>query len=147
MYRISVHCSTVARMTACVLDSPYVSSWPLENYLLFLRFNWFASKIDIIVGFPGGSVVKNPHANAKDVGSIPESGRSPGGGHGNLLQHSCLQNPIVRGPLLTCPWSHKRIRHDSVTKTTLLNVIYQLWFCSYTIYFMLVYHHICNSHL
>ena len=33
--------------------------------------------------FPGGSVVKNPPANVGDVGSIPGSGRSPGGGHGN----------------------------------------------------------------
>ena len=32
-----------------------------------------------------------------DAGSIPESGRSPGGGHGNPLQCSCLENPIDRG--------------------------------------------------
>ena len=35
------------------------------------------------VGFPGGSVVKNPPASAGDVGLIPGWGRSPGGGHGN----------------------------------------------------------------
>ena len=34
---------------------------------------------------------------AGDVGSIPGSGRSPGGGHGNTLQYSCLENPMVRG--------------------------------------------------
>ena len=48
----------------------------------------------------GGAVVKNPPANAgdkRDAGSIPESGRSPGGGHGNPLQHSCLENPMDRG--------------------------------------------------
>ena len=33
----------------------------------------------------------------RDVGSIPGSGRSPTGGHGNLLQYSCLENPIDRG--------------------------------------------------
>ena len=41
-------------------------------------------------------VVKNPPANAghiRDIGSIPGSGRSPGGGHGNPLQYSCLENP------------------------------------------------------
>ena len=32
-----------------------------------------------------------------DLGSIPESGRSPGGGHGNPLQYSCLENPMDRG--------------------------------------------------
>ena len=45
-------------------------------------------------------VVKNPPANAgniKDVGLIPGSGRSPGGGHGNPLQYSCLENPMDRG--------------------------------------------------
>ena len=42
-------------------------------------------------------VVKNPLANARGVGLIPGSGRSPGGGHGNPLQYSCLKNPINRG--------------------------------------------------
>ena len=45
-------------------------------------------------------VVKNPPANAedlKDEGSIPRWGRSPGGGHGNPLQYSCLKNPMDRG--------------------------------------------------
>ena len=45
-------------------------------------------------------VVKNPPTNAGDVrdsGSIPGWGRSPGGGHGNPLQYSCLENPMDRG--------------------------------------------------
>ena len=44
-------------------------------------------------------MVKNPAANvgdARDVGSIPGSGRSPGGGNGNPLQYSCLENPMDR---------------------------------------------------
>ena len=44
-------------------------------------------------------VVKNPPANAgdtRDVGLIPESGRFPGGGNGNLLQYSCLENSMDR---------------------------------------------------
>ena len=44
-------------------------------------------------------MVKNQPANegnVRDVGSIPGSGRSPGGGHGNLLHYSCLKNPIDR---------------------------------------------------
>ena len=48
-------------------------------------------------GFPGGSVVKNPPAKAGDVGSIFDLGRSPGEGNGNLLQYSCLGNPVDRG--------------------------------------------------
>ena len=44
--------------------------------------------------------VTNPPANAEDIrdaGSIPGSGRLPGGRHGNPLQHSCLENPMDRG--------------------------------------------------
>ena len=37
--------------------------------------------------------------DARDMGSIPGSGRSPGGGHGNPLQYSCLENPMDRGAL------------------------------------------------
>ena len=50
-------------------------------------------------GFPGDASGKEPDCQRrrhKDVGSIPGSGRSPGGGHGNLLQHSCLENPMDR---------------------------------------------------
>ena len=60
--------------------------------------------VKYILGFPGGSVVKNLHDNAveiKDMGSISGSGRSPGGGHGNPLQYSCLENPMDRGALQT----------------------------------------------
>ena len=42
-------------------------------------------------------MVKNPSANAGDMGLIPALGRSPGGGHGNPLQYSCLENPIDSG--------------------------------------------------
>ena len=52
------------------------------------------------VGFPGGLVVKESACNAGDsgtVGLIPGLGRSPGEGNGNLLQYSCLGNPMDRG--------------------------------------------------
>ena len=52
------------------------------------------------MGFPGGAVVKNLPAkagDARDVGSIPGSGRSPRGGHSNPLQYSCLENSMDRG--------------------------------------------------
>ena len=49
------------------------------------------------VGLPGGSVGKESACNEGDLGSIPGSGRSPGGGHGNPLQYSCLENPMDRG--------------------------------------------------
>ena len=51
-------------------------------------------------GFPGGTVVKNPPANAgdtRDTGSIPGSGRCPGAGNSNPFWYSCLENPMDRG--------------------------------------------------
>ena len=50
-----------------------------------------------LVGFPGGSAVKNLPVSAEDTGSIPRSGRSPGEESGNPLQYSCLGNPMERG--------------------------------------------------
>ena len=47
--------------------------------------------------FPGGSEVKASACNARDLGSIPGSGSSPGEGNGNPLQYSCLENPMDRG--------------------------------------------------
>ena len=47
--------------------------------------------------FSGGSVVKNPPANAEDASSVPGLGRSPAEGNGNSLQYSCLENPMDRG--------------------------------------------------
>ena len=54
----------------------------------------------IIKDFTGGTSGKEPPGNAGDVrvaGSIPELGRSPGGGHGNPLQYSGLENPMDGG--------------------------------------------------
>ena len=48
---------------------------------------------DFFKGFPGGSDGKEFACNEGDLGSIHGLGRSPGGGHGNLLQYSCLENP------------------------------------------------------
>ena len=52
--------------------------------------------VDQYKGFPGGSVVKHPLVNARDTGSIPEAGRSPGGRNSNPLQYSCQENLMVR---------------------------------------------------
>ena len=52
------------------------------------------------MGFPDDASVKNPPASvgdAREAGSIPGSGRSPGGGNDNPLQCSCLENPMDRG--------------------------------------------------
>ena len=51
----------------------------------------------MLMGFPDGSGSKESDCNAGDLGSIPELGRSPGGGHDNPLQYSCLETPVNRG--------------------------------------------------
>ena len=49
------------------------------------------------MGLPGGSDSKESACNAGNTDSIPGLGRSPGEGHGNPLQYSCLKNPMDRG--------------------------------------------------
>ena len=89
-------------------ESGYLRDWQDSSITVFLR--------TIILGFPSGSAVKNLPDNAKDTGSIPASGRSPGGGNGSPLQYSCPENPMDRGAY--CPlgtlWSigSQRVRHN-----------------------------------
>ena len=54
------------------------------------------------MGFPGGSVGKESACDAEDLSSIPGLGRFPGGGHGNPLQHSCLENLHGQRSLESC---------------------------------------------
>ena len=67
------------------------------------RLKWLSSSstcicpVILLPGFPGGSDGKEFACNAGDLGLIPGWGRSPGGGHGNPLQYSCLENPMERG--------------------------------------------------
>ena len=76
---------------------------------VFVRISQLSHFLLVLLIFPSSSiirdsqvllVVKNLPANAgdrRDKGSIPGSGRSPGGGHGNPLQYSCLENPKDKG--------------------------------------------------
>ena len=91
--------------TACVTVSescfhprpqvPYVQN----EILLDDFFQWvllYCGFPCVYVGFPGGSVVKNPPASAGDESSIPGPVRLPGRGIGNPLQYTCLGNPLDR---------------------------------------------------
>ena len=61
-------------------------------------------------GFPGGSDGKESTCSVGDPSSIPGLGRSPGGGHGNPLQYSCLENPHEqRSPVGYSPWGLKEL--------------------------------------
>ena len=69
----------------------YSTQWlPALTSLIFVLCRSF-------LGFPGGSDGKASACNAGDPGSIPGSGRSPGEGNGNPLQHSCLENLMDGG--------------------------------------------------
>ena len=70
----------------------------------------------LILGFPGCSVVKNLPASAGDMNLIPRLGRSPGEGNGNLLQYSCLGNPMARGACWATDCGVTRVGHDWTTE-------------------------------
>ena len=57
-----------------------------------MNFGYRQLRVSLVV-----QVVKNSSVNAGDVGLIPGLGRSPGGGNGNPLQYSCLENPMEGG--------------------------------------------------
>ena len=60
-------------------------------------------EMEAFPNFPDAASGRELPANAgdiRDMGSIPELGRSPGGGHGNPLQYFCLENPTDRGAWL-----------------------------------------------
>ena len=76
-----------------------------------------------VLGFPGDPVVKNSPANSGDLGDtglIPGSARTPGGGHGNPLQYSCLENPMDRGawwaPVRGVPKSWTQLSMHALTQ-------------------------------
>ena len=66
-------------------------------------------------GFPGGSGVKNLPASEGDMDSTPRSGRSPGGGQGNPLQYSCLENNMNRGAWRSVVHAVSRVRQKLAT--------------------------------
>ena len=71
----------------------HVNLWTWGVFPLVCVFsNFFPGE-----GFPGGSDVKESACSSGDLSLIPRSGRSPGEGNDNLLQYSCLGNPIGGG--------------------------------------------------
>ena len=70
-----------------------------------------------MISFPSGSEGKESTCNLGDPGSIPGLGRPPGGGHGNPLQCSCLENPMDRGAWRATVPGVTESGHDSATNT------------------------------
>ena len=91
---------------------------------LYLKYVQFGASQVVLV-------VKNPPANAGDSGSIPGSGRSPGGGHGNPLQYSCLENPTDRGAWRAT--AHRVSKSQTRLKQLSMHThMYSLSYVSYT---------------
>ena len=72
------------------------------------------------MSFPGRSVSKELACNVgdtRDMGSVPGLGRSPGGGHSNPVQYSCLENPMDREAWWAKVHRSQRVRHDRSDNT------------------------------
>ena len=89
-FHLAVRASLVTQLGRIHLQCrrPWFNSWVRKNH-------WRRDRLPtpVFLGFPGGSDGKESTWNAGDLGLIPGLGRCPGGGHGNALQDSCLENP------------------------------------------------------
>ena len=108
---------------------PAVEAWSLKHWTTkeVTKESIEIAAIDTVIalkptvinreGFPGGSVVNNPTANAGDMGLIPGLVRLLGEGNGNPVQYSFLGNPMEQRSLVSySPWGHKRVGHDLAAK-------------------------------
>ena len=85
---------------------------------LFKKNPWRKDRVPTpgFLGYPGGSDGKESTYNVGDLGSIPGLRRCPGGGHGNPLQYSCMENTLDREAWWAMTHGIARVRHDWVTK-------------------------------
>ena len=99
----------------CYFNSDYF--WEIGVKVIFKIFFFILYNM----GFPGGSLVKNPPANAGDIRDaclIPGSGRFSGVGNSSPIQYSCLENSMDREAWwANSPWD-SRVRHDCMTENT-----------------------------
>ena len=100
-------------------------SLPFTDHCKMLNIVLYAIQ-QILAGFPGGSEVKASACNARDLGSVPGSGRSPGEGNGNPLQYSCLANPMGGGAwwAIVHGVAKSRTRLSDFTCTFTLSILY-----------------------
>ena len=87
MPQLSHPCKTTGKTIALTIQT-------FAGKVMSLLFNMLSS---FVMGFPGGSEGKESACNTGDLGSVPGIGRSSGGGQGNPLQYSGLENPLDRG--------------------------------------------------
>ena len=104
-----------------------ISSWKITTQ----GKEWFQLSSEFRSASPVALVVKNLPAaagDARDVGSIPGSGRCPGGGHGNPLEYSCLENPHGQRSLVGySPWGYKDSDPAQWLSTSTCTLTRHLW--------------------
>ena len=109
---------------------------PTFNSFGYINWSGIARSL-VILGFPGALVGKESACNAGDsgsMGSIPRLGRSPGGEHGNLLQYSCLQDPMDRGALWGYSlWGPKESDMTEVTEHAVMIILFSIVFLCWSI--------------
>ena len=92
--------------------------FPVLQYLLEF------AQTNVHWAFLGGSDSKEPTCKVGDLSLIPGLGRFPGGGHGNPLQYSCLENPHGQRSLGGCsPWGHKETDRTEWLSTTSIKLV------------------------
>ena len=94
----TIYCASLGKsLVAQLVKNPPAMQEILVQFLGWedpLEKEWARRPTSVLMGFSGSSEVKASACNAGDPGSTPGLGRSPGGGCGNPLQYSCLENPI-----------------------------------------------------
>ena len=107
------------------LDMTEWLNWSPQNHVMkafYTNKYWFLCIINFnsqyVLIYKSSSAIKNPPANAGDIGSLPGLGRYPGEGSGNPLQYSCLGNPMDRGSWGVTVYGITKSPHNLATKQT-----------------------------
>ena len=108
-YNVSVECILYVSLSN-IMHLPQ-NSWAWFWYCLVM---WILGRGGLCTGLPWWR--KESACSSGDLGSIPGLRRSPGGGHGNPLHYSCLENPMYRGPGGLQSMRSPRVGHDWATK-------------------------------
>ena len=103
----------------CFWDSSML--WQVPNFTTL--YYWIEFHY---MGFPGGSVGKESTCNAGGIGFIPRLGNSSGEGNGNLLQYSCLGNPMDRGTWWATVHEISKVGHKLETKPPITTIFHYI---------------------
>ena len=92
-FNLYFHYDRASLVAQLVKNPPAVQETSVQFHSQEVPWRRDSLPTPVFLGFSGGSDGKESACNVGDLGSIPQMGKSPGGGHGNPLQYSCLENP------------------------------------------------------